>query len=152
MPAPRWKAAHRGVLGGLRHHARLGRREAVGVGARQRAVLGRADDALRFRRELVAGQALVDRGAELAGDHRAEGGHREQPGDARDGVVDARSDARVALVGVGQHGRGQRRHGGRQPEREEQQRGQEVGDVVDVGVDALEHREARRGDQRAARP
>ena len=123
MPTPRWNAVDRRRP---RRPAppRAPRRPAGRRGRRVASVRSLASLTIRCGRgrELLAGQALVDRGAELAGDHRAEGGHGEQPGDARDGVVDARRDAGVVLVGVGQHGRGQRRHGRRQPEREEQQR------------------------------
>ena len=54
------------------------------------------------------------------------------------GVVDPRGDAGVGLVGVGEHRRGQRRDAGREAEREDQQRRQQVGDVVRVGADALQ--------------
>ena len=59
-------------------------------------------------------------------------GDGEQARDARDRVVDARGDAGVGLVGVGEHGRRQRRDRGREPEREDEQRREQVGGVVEV--------------------
>ena len=63
----------------------------------------------------------------VRGDDRADGGDRDQPGGAGDRVVDRRGDPGVRLAGVGEHGGGERRHGHRQPEREHQQRRQDVG-------------------------
>ena len=66
------------------------------------------------------------------GDDGADRGDAQQAGDARDRVVDAGGDAGVVLVGVGQHGRGQRRDRRDQAEREDQQRREQLGPVVDV--------------------
>ena len=80
--------------------------------------------------------------------HRPHRGDRDQARHARDRVVHAGRDPGVVLVGVGQHGRGERRHRHRQPEGEHQQPGQQIGEVVDVGVEAQEQREPRGRHQR----
>ena len=67
--------------------------------------LVKGSDGLGVGRELVTG--------ECAGDEQADDGDADEPGDARDRVVDRRADARVAFVDAAQHRRGQRRDGGR---------------------------------------
>ena len=62
---------------------------------------------------------LVPRARDSSADDR----DAEQPRDARDRVVDAARDAGVALAGVGEHRRGERRDDHRQPDREHDQRG-----------------------------
>ena len=57
-----------------------------------------------------------------AGDRGADDRDPEQAGDARDRVVDAARDAGVALAGVGEHRRGERRDDHRQADREDEQR------------------------------
>ena len=93
-------------------------------------------------------EARVERGGELRGDHGADRGGGEQRGDAGDRVVDRRGDPGVALVGVREHGGGQRRHGHRQPEREDQQRRQHVGQERRVGREPREPQDAARRDER----
>ncbi len=53
----------------------------------------------------------------------------DQPGDAGDRVVDGRGDAGVGLVGIGEHRRRQRRDRHREPDREDAERGEQVGEV-----------------------
>ena len=56
----------------------------------------------------------------------------------------------LRLVRVGEHGRRERRDGGREAEREHEQRRQQVRDVVDVGVEPLHQDQAGGREQRAA--
>ena len=58
---------------------------------------------------------------ERARDDDAEDGDADQPGDARDRVVDGGGDAGVALVGVGEDCRRERGDGERETDREDQQ-------------------------------
>ena len=72
---------------------------------------------------------------ELRGDERADRGDPDQAGDAGDRVVDRRGDAGVALVRVREHGRGERRDGHRQPDREEESAGRRSsGTTVSIPV------------------
>ena len=65
------------------------------VGGAERLLLGVVDGARRRAGSALAPpSSLVDRRLEAARDHGAEHGDREQPGDARDAVVDPRRDAR----------------------------------------------------------
>ena len=142
---------HRRRLGGARDLDRLLGRQPGDVGARQRALLRPpAPPPDRPARATAGSMRSSSARAELRGDDRAERRDPEQPGRARDRVVDARGDAGVLLVGVGEHRRGQRRHGRRQPDREHEQRGQQLGQVVGVGADA-QHQQQAHG-RRAARP
>src|ERR1051325_3505148 len=68
-----------------------------------------------------------------AGDCRADDGDPDETGNARDRVVDARGDAGVALTRVCEHRRRQRRDDQRKPDREDEQRRQELGPVVEPG-------------------
>src|SRR5579884_3819467 len=84
-----------------------------------------------------------------ARDRRADDGDPEQPGDAGDGVVHARRDPRLRRARVGEHGRGQRGDGQREPEREQEQGRQQRGPVVEAGRERAQPQERRRADERA---
>ena len=100
-------------------------------------------------RQVEGGHRLVGIVAVLGGHDRADDRDPQQPGHPRDGVVDAACQAGVVLVGVGQDGGGERRDGHRQAQREDQQRRQQLGHVVEVGLDLGQQRHPNGGDDRA---
>ena len=85
---------------------------------------------------------------EVGRDHRAEHRDRQQPRHPRDAVVDPRGDPDAAFGDGVEHGRGQRRHRRREPEAEDEHRGQHVGDVGGVGVEPQEEEHPDAGDDR----
>ena len=103
----------------------------------------------RRGRERRVAEVVVERRAEVGGDHGAEDGDRQQAGDPGDAVVDAGGDADVAFVDRVEHGRGQRRHRRREAEAEDEDRRQHVGDVVGVGADPQQQQQADAADDRA---
>ena len=86
---------------------------------------------------------VVEAVAGEAGDHRQDG-DGEQAGDAGDGVVDAGGDSRVAHVGGGEDGRGDRRDDQGQADAEDDHRGQDGRDVAVAGVDPGHQQQAER--------
>ncbi len=86
-----------------------------------------------------------------AGRDDADHGDRHQPGDAGDRVVHARCDPGVARPGLAQHGRRQRRHRQREPDREAEQRRQQVGGVGDIGREPREREDRESGEDRTGR-
>ena len=90
--------------------------------ARERLAWACASASLGRRARACTSTRCGERRRELGRHDRADRRDAEQAGDARDGVVDARRDPRVVLVGVREHGGRQRRDGERQAEREDQQR------------------------------
>ena len=94
----------------------------------------------RFGANVLSGQ--------LRGDERADRGDPDQPCDAGDRVVDRRRNPGIAFVGVGEHGCRERRNGGRQPQREEDERREEVVQVRGVDPRPEEEQDARCRQQR----
>ena len=68
--------------------------------------------------------------------------------DARDGVVDRRGDAGVALVRVRENRGRERRNGHREAQSEEEERRQHVGRIRGVGAGPEEEQDARGADER----
>ena len=83
------------------------------------------------------------------GHDRAHERDSQQAGHPGNRVVHAAGDARVVLVGPREHRRGERSDGHRQPDGKDQQRREQVGQVVDV---RLQHREERQADASHDRP
>ena len=142
------KADSDAALVASRSCARSGRRKRRRVDGAERPLARLRDDRRRPSVHTDPFEARVERGGELRGDHGADRCGREQAGDAGDRVVDRRGDPGVALVGVREHGGGQRRHRHRQPEREDQQRRQHVGQERRVGREPREPQDAARRDER----
>ena len=104
---------------------------------------------LPARGERLAGKLVIERCAELRRHERADRDRRDQAGDAGDRVVDGRADSRLALVDAREDRGGQRRDGDRQAEREHEDPGEYLGQVIDVDPEAEQHEHSRAGDQRA---
>jgi hypothetical protein len=100
------------------------------------------------RGELAVAEAPVGLGAELRRHDRADRGDRQQPGHAGDRVVDAGRDPRVVACGGLQDRGGQRRDRHRQPQAEQQRRGQHVRQVGAALVDAREPQQTGPADDR----
>ena len=115
-----------------------------------RAARRGTDRGTRGRTQPDARQVFVQRGAEGARDGRADRGGAEQAGDARDRVVDARGDPRLGGLRAGEHRRGQRRDGHREPEREHEQAGEHFGDVIELQAGVLEQQQAGGRDRSSA--
>ena len=120
-------------------------------GRRPRRTARRAPRRARPARRGDRAAGDVDVVADRRRDDRADRRDRDQPGDARDRVVDRRGDAGVRLVGVGEHRRGERGDRHRQPDREQDQRRQQLGHVVGARVRRAAAAHAAGGDQRADR-
>ena len=82
---------------------------------------------------------------------RRQHGHRQQPGDPGDVVVDRRGDARLMVRRGRQHRRGQRRDGEGQPEPEQQHRRDHVAQVGRPGPDPGQPDHRQPGDDRPDR-
>ena len=72
---------------------------------------GLGEHGARFATERLAGHARAERGVEARGQQGADGGGREQAGDAGDGVVDGGRDPGLALGDAREDGGGERGDG-----------------------------------------
>ncbi len=100
--------------------------------------------------ERVVREVAIQAAGEAGRDDRAEHRDREQAGDPGHGVVYPAGEPRVAGLDRSQHGRGQRRDCGGQPQPEYHDARQDGGQIVGVRTGPDQHEQPETRDDRAA--
>ena len=95
---------------------------------------------------VVHGEGAPD---ERARDDDTDDRDTDQPGDTGDRVVDRGRDPRVGLVGIGEHGGGERGDRHRETDGEDEHRGKEIGEVGGLDARPQQEQDAGGGDERA---